>query len=264
MNLKSPIKWSGGKGDEINQFSEFVPKSYDTYIEPFVGGGSVFFSLKPQKAVIADIHPDLIDFYNVLKKGGGDRIWEWMKRTPNDSENYYSIRDKFIADTEYKRACRFYYQRKTCYRGMMRYNKKGGFNIPFGRYPKINFDDIKNPGYGEILKNTSVICSDYKSIFKKYGDNPDNFCFLDPPYDSVFTDYGYCKFGKEHHQELSQLFKETKMKCLMIIGKTDFIEELYSGYIAKSYPKKYKFRLHSKRVGDEINAEHLVVKNYLI
>jgi len=86
--------------------------------------------------------------------------------------------------------------------------------------------------------------------------------FLDPPYDSEFTDYGYCSFGKKEHIKLAQYFKNTKTKCLMIIGKTDFIKELYKDYIVEEYEKKYKFKIHSGRVGDEINVKHLIIKNY--
>jgi DNA adenine methylase len=86
--------------------------------------------------------------------------------------------------------------------------------------------------------------------------------FLDPPYDSEFTDYGYCTFGKEEHKKLANCFKTTNIKCLMIIGKTPFIEELYKEYIVADYDKKYRFKLHSGRIGDEINTKHLVIKNY--
>ena len=83
--------------------------------------------------------------------------------------------------------------------------------------------------------------------------------FLDPPYDSEFTDYGYCSFGKEEHEKLAECFKNTKIKCLMIIGKTDFISNLYKDYIVDEYDKKYRFKLHSGRVGNEINTKHLII-----
>ena len=86
--------------------------------------------------------------------------------------------------------------------------------------------------------------------------------FLDPPYDSEFTDYGYCKFEKDMQIKLAKYFKETKIKCLMIIGKTKFIEELYKDYIVEEYEKKYRFKLYDGRVGDEINTKHLIIKNY--
>ena len=89
-----------------------------------------------------------------------------------------------------------------------------------------------------------------------------NFMFLDPPYDSKFTNYGYCKFGKEEHEKLAECFKKTKIRCLMIIGKTELISNLYSDYIVDEYDKKYRFKLHSGRVGNEIDTKHLIIKNY--
>jgi len=158
-------------------------------------------------------------------------------------------------------AKRFYYLRKTCYRGMLRYNKKGEFNIPFGRYKNCNYQDLKNQEYENLLKRTHIFNTSFEDIFEKYNDE-NNFMFLDPPYDSEFTDYGYCTFGKDEQRSLAKCFKETKIKCLIIIGKTPFIEELYKDYIVGEYDKKYRFKLHSGRVGDEINTKHLIIKNY--
>ena len=144
---------------------------------------------------------------------------------------------------------------------MLRYNSSGKFNIPFGRYKTYNYDILKNKKYEELLNNTVVECKDFSYIFENYN-NENNFMFLDPPYDSKFTDYGYCSFWKEEHKKLADYFKNTSIKCLMIIGKTPFIEELYKDYIVEDYEKKYRFKLHSGRIGDEINTIHLIIKNY--
>ena len=144
---------------------------------------------------------------------------------------------------------------------MLRYNKKGEFNIPFGRYKTYNYEEIKNKAYEILLKRTEILNNSFEYIFENYNDE-NNFMFLDPPYDSEFTDYGYCTFGKDEQRSLAKCFKETKIKCLIIIGKTPFIEELYKDYIVGEYDKKYRFKLHSGRVGDEINTKHLIIKNY--
>ena len=184
-----------------------------------------------------------------------------MQNHNNDEETYYDIRNNMVINDYLDNAKRFYYQRKTCFRGMLRYNKSGKFNIPFGKYKTCNFEILKNKEYEKCLENTEILCKDFSYIFENY-DNENNFMFLDPPYDSEFTDYGYCSFGKEEHIKLAQYFKNTKTKCLMIIGKTDFIVDLYKDYIIKEYEKKYRFKLHSGRVGDEINTKHLIIKNY--
>lgn len=259
--LKPLIKWSGGKGDEIKLFEKYIPVSYDTYLEPFIGGGSVYFYLTPKKAVISDVHQELIDLYNSIKDGNANEIYTFMENNKNDEETYYRIRDNMVIENILDNAKRFYYQRKTCFRGMLRYNKNGKFNIPFGKYKTINFEELKNNNYKKLFDRTTILKTDFEDIFKNYNEE-NNFMFLDPPYDSEFTDYGYCKFGKDEHIKLSKYFKETKIKCLMIIGKTKFIEDLYKDYIVEEYDKKYKFKLYSGRVGDEINVKHLVIKNY--
>lgn len=260
-HLKPLIKWSGGKGDEIKIFEQYFPTDYDIYIEPFVGGGSVYFYLNPKKAIINDVHNELIDFYKAISDGKGKEIYKFMEQSPNNEETYYKIRDEMETNDYLEKAKQFYYQRKTCFRGMLRYNKNGKFNIPFGRYKTINYNELLNENYEILLKRTEILNKDFEYIFENYN-NENNFMFLDPPYDSEFTDYGYCQFGKEEHKKLAFLFKNTKIKCLMIIGKTDFIEKLYEGYIISEYDKKYKFKLYNNRIGDEINTKHLIIKNY--
>jgi DNA adenine methylase len=260
-HLKPLIKWSGGKGDEIKQFEKYIPANYDTYIEPFIGGGALFFNLSPKKAVISDVHTELVDLYNSIGQGNANEIYKFMEQTPNDDATYYKVRDEMVINNSLDNAKRFYYQRKTCFRGMLRYNKNGKFNIPFGRYKTINYSELQNKDYETLLARTSVLRKSFEYVFENYNDE-NNFMFLDPPYDSEFTDYGYCQFGKKEQETLAKCFKETKIKCLMVIGKTKFIEELYKDYIVDEYDKKYRFKLYDGRVGDEINTKHLVIKNY--
>ena len=260
-HLKPIIKWSGGKSDEIKHFLKYFPDNYETYIEPFVGGGSVYFYLNPKNAVVSDVHTELIDLYKNIGSGHASEIHEFMNQSPNDEITYYAIRNQMEINTELDSAKRFYYQRKTCFRGMLRYNKNGKFNIPFGKYKTINYSELLNKDYEILLGRTEILNKDFEYIFENYNDE-NNFMFLDPPYDSEFTDYGYCKFGKDEQKKLADHFKNTKIKCLMIIGKTKFIEELYDGYIVEEYDKKYKFKLYANRIGDEINTKHLIIKNY--
>ena len=261
QSLKPMVKWSGGKGDEIPKFIDYIPNNYDIYLEPFIGGGATFFHLCPEKAVITDVHSELIDFYTAIKNKKANDIYSFMEDHPNEEVTYYNVRDNMPIENYLDSAKRFFYQRKTCFRGMLRYNASGKFNIPFGRYKTYNFEILKNQNYEKLLENTDVKCADFSYTFENYN-SENNFMFLDPPYDSEFTNYGYCSFGKEEHKKLADYFKNTNIKCLMIIGKTKFISDLYSDYIVDEYDKKYKFKLHSGRVGDEINTKHLIIKNF--
>jgi len=217
QSLKPIIKWSGGKSDEIKLFKKHIPKEYTIYLEPFIGGGSVFFHLVPKKAVITDVHTELIDFYTAIKEGNANKIYEFMEKTPNNDTTYYKVRDEMKIETPLDSAKRFYYQRKTCFRGMLRYNKSGHFNIPFGKYKTINYKDLKNESYFNLLQQTEIVKASYEYVFEKYNDK-DNFMFLDPPYDSEFTDYGYCKFDREDQKKLFERFATTKSKCLLVIS----------------------------------------------
>ena len=259
--LKPLIKWSGGKGDEIKLFKHHIPLNYNMYLEPFIGGGALYFYLNPKVAVISDVHSELIDLYSVIGQGQGDAIYKFMEQTPNTEETYYYVRDNMVVNDPLTNAQRFYYQRKTCFRGMLRYNKNGKFNIPYGRYKTVNYEALKNKDYETLLARTCILCKSFEYIFANYNDEH-NFMFLDPPYDSEFTDYGYCQFGKKEQEKLAKCFKETKIRCLMVIGKTAFIQELYKDYIIGEYDKNYRFKLYDGRVGDEINTKHLIIKNY--
>lgn len=254
--MKPLINWAGGKSLEIKFIEKYLPEKYDTYIEPFIGGGSLFFHLGATKNIISDIHKELIYLYKSIKNGHSKDIYNFMKENPNDAETYYKIRDTSPID-ELQCAKRFYYLKKTCYRGMMRYNKKGKFNICFGKYKNINFENLLDSNYESLFKNTEILNCSYSEIFEKYNDE-NNFVFLDPPYDCVFKDYGYCNFTKEDHIKLSEYFKTTKNKCLMIISKTDFIEGLYKDYIVEEYVKNYRIIINKQK----FNSIHLVIKNY--
>jgi DNA adenine methylase len=258
--MKPLVKWSGGKSDEIKHIIPYLPSGYDTYLEPFIGGGALYFHLNPQKAVINDVHKELIDFYTAIKSGFSNDIYDFMKAHPNTEPTYYDVR-RMEHSNFLDNAKRFYYLRKTCFRGMLRYNSSGEFNIPFGRYKNITYEDVKNIEYEQLLGRTEIFNNSFEYVFDNYN-SEDNFMFLDPPYDSEFTDYGYCKFGKNEQQKLAECFKNTDIKCLMVIGKTDYIEELYNDYIVAEYEKNYRFKLHSGRIGNEINTTHLVIKNY--
>ena len=183
-----------------------------------------------------------------------------MDAHPNTEEEYYKVRNLEPAN-DIETAGQFYYLRKTCFRGMLRYNSSGKFNIPYGKYKTMKYSDLDDPNYEALLSRTTILNGSFKDVFETYND-PKYFFFLDPPYDSTFTDYGYCSFGKPEQEELARCYKETKSKCLMIIGETDYIRNLYDGYIVEKYPKRYRFKIHSGRVGDEINVNHLVIRNY--
>jgi DNA adenine methylase len=269
--MKPLCKWSGGKRTEIKLFEHLFPTEYKTYIEPFMGGGAVYFHLAFEgKNVINDIHPDLVNFYRMVSDGHSTEIYNIVSTWGITEDDFYYYRGTgkrcakgicFTPQNDIEKAAQFIYLRRTCFRGMMRYNSHGEFNIPWGRYKTADFTDLTNPKYQGLLERTEVNFGDYKKIFEKYNSS-DNFMFLDPPYDSEFSDYGFDDFNQQSQIELSELFKATKNKCMIVISETPLIRELYSDYIKHIYPKKYAFKIYGGRVGDEIDKNHLVITNY--
>ena len=270
--LKPLCKWSGGKRDEIKQFKELYPTNFKRYIEPFAGGAAVYFDLEFQgENVINDIHPDLVNFYRQISQGHSQEIYDLVSSWGISEMDYYFVRGGgkklpkgapvFTPISDIDRAAQFIYLRKTCFRGMIRYNSDGKFNIPWGKYKSANFDELINPRYTSLLERTTIFQSDYNQLFDDYNQQ-DNFFFIDQPYDSTFNDYGGDNFTRENQIQLFERFITTKSKCMMVVGGSEFIRNLYQDYIVREYPKNYSFKIYAGRVGDEINVNHLVITNY--
>lgn len=246
-----------------------MPENYDTYIEPFLGGGALFFSLMPQKAIVSDINQELINAYIVIRDKVYDLI-ESLKKHKNDMEYFYEIRRldaKKLSDVE--RASRFIYLNKTCYNGLYRENSKGEFNVPFGRYknPKI-LDEENLIAISEYLNSAdiTILNKDYKEVcsMTKKGD----FVYLDPPYypvskTSSFTKYSKYDFTEKDQIELSQVFKELDRKgCYIMLSNsnTDFIKNLYKDFeIIELHANRFINCKPDRRVKSNIEV---LIKNY--
>ncbi|MDQ7056634.1 MAG: DNA adenine methylase [Persephonella sp.] len=242
LKPKPFVKWAGGKRQVIDILINEIPKEFDTYIEPFVGGGALFFEILPKKAIINDINKELINTYLVIKNNVNDLI-KSLKNHKNDENYFYKIR---ALDPEkltlVKRASRFIYLNKTCFNGLYRENSEGKFNVPFGKYknPKI-LDEENLRAVSEYLNSIDIEIynKDYKDVcdLAKKGD----FIYLDPPYypinkTSSFTKYNKYDFTEKDQIELSQIFRELDKKgCYVMLSNsnTDFIKKLYKGFNIK-------------------------------
>ena len=264
--MKPLYKWPGGKASELEIIRNNIPKGFNKYIEPFFGGGALFFDLSYENNVINELNKEVVIFLSLIKKGMGIDIYNEMSKLSNDEKTYYEVRSS-TAITDLEVAVRFYYLRKTCFRGLVRYNKSGGFNAAYGHYKTYNFEELLDKRYEELLSNTIIMNDDFSKVFEE-NNKPDSFCFLDPPYHNAFSNYMSDGFTDERHIELARYFEKSNMKCLMIIGKTDLIEELYDGYIVGEYGKKY---LITKATDEERQSKedrkikensHLIIRNF--
>jgi len=193
---------------------------------------------------------------------------ELKAKTPHlrvDDKNetlYYQIRDMFngITEKKYSDALLYFFINKTAYSGMIRYNNKGEFNVPYGRYSNLN-TTLVTKAHSMLLANAEIYNLDYKNIFKMV--NEDDFVFLDPPYNCVFSDYGNAEykdgFNEKNHTELSESFKSLTCKALMVIGRTPLTEELYDDFIIDEYGKSYAVNIKNRF---KSTATHIIISNY--
>lgn len=369
--MQALIKWPGGKTSEYEIIKKFVPQ-YERYIEPFFGGGAVFFNMLPQPAIINDISANLMQFYHYIKNQDKrfkkclysvDDEWNLLKKlaqveaeklisifqnfrqdenlkssleeeltkscnsvtetitkhskivinkdllqkeiqrmvndkvfrtrkneikinrnlSDDDLKNnlitgftsgyYMYLRDVlnriekhnevFIAE-EYKIAI-FYFVREFCYGSMFRYNKAGDFNIPYGGIAynskdfKKKIDLLFSEETQTYFKNTEIYCCDFEEILDKAEET--DFIFLDPPYDTDFSDYENRCFGELDQRRLAQRLHDTKAKFLLIIKNTPLISELYqnNGFRVYAFDNKYSYCIKGR---NDRNAVHLIVTNY--
>lgn len=247
-NIKPFVKWAGGKNGLINSLISFIPKNFNSYFEPFVGGGALFFYLKnlnilnSKKIYLNDKNAELINAYKQIKINPNKLLEELEILKNNHSKEYfYKIRNldrdfDFYSLSEVFRAARFIYLNKTCFNGLCRYNAKGNFNTPIGSYknPKIYDKDLIFSVH-EVLKNVLITNKDFEvvSLKAKKGD----FVYFDPPYyplnkTSSFVSYTD-NFSANEQIRLYKLFKMLDcegIKVLQSNSNTDFIKELYKDF----------------------------------
>lgn len=241
------LKWVGGKGQLLEQFEPLLPKKYNSYFEPFIGGGAVFFSVNPKKAHINDINETLVNTYSYIKNDV-EKLIKSLKKLEKEfqskddesrKEFYYSLREKYnsLPQDDFKRSLYFLFFNKTAFNGVYRENSKGGFNVPIGSYknPKI-VDEENLRAVSEMLSNTKITSGSFADAVKnaKAGD----FVYFDPPYHplsetSSFTSYSKDSFSKDDQIKLRDLFIDLDKKGVYVMlsnSSAPFIQEIYSGY----------------------------------
>lgn len=192
--LRPPLKWAGGKRWQVPYVKRlWKGHEHARLVEPFCGGLAVAFGLAPGRALLNDINPHLINFYRHLKKGLVIHL-----PMENDADAYYAYRQIFnellAADRSWsaEAASLFYYLNRTGYNGLCRFNSRGGFNVPFGRYRRIAYvRDFSQ--YRRAFRGWTVTCMDFEALPLRPGD----FVYADPPYDVPFTQYAPRRFGWE-------------------------------------------------------------------
>ena len=302
IQSKPFLKWAGGKTQLLNAITDRLPKyifssfQIDRYIEPFIGSGAVFFFLKKHfhinKSYLIDSNPELILGYRVVQKEPNLLI-KRLEQLQNDylklseenrSKYFYQIRNQYNTQRKsldymycnkdwIERASWLIFLNKTCYNGLFRLNKKGDFNVPFGRYKNPAICDKKTITEASYaLQDSEIICGDF-SLSSQFIQNG-TLVYLDPPYrpinsTSSFTSYSKEGFSENDQKRLAQFFREMdKRGAFLIQSNSDpknenpediFFDELYKGYVIERVPAKRFINCNANRRG-EINE--LIIRNY--
>ncbi|OAT87150.1 DNA adenine methylase [Desulfotomaculum copahuensis] len=265
--VRPPVKWAGGKGQLIWQFIPLFPDQFKCLIEPFVGGGAVFFYLRPAQAILLDCNEELINFYQVVRDKL-DFLLADLRRHKNTAEYYYQVRaQEPAALTDVQRASRFLYLNKTGYNGLWRVNREGRHNVPFGRYknPKI-VDEENLRTVSAALKRAEIKHGDFSRVLEVAG--PEAFVYLDPPYHPLsgtarFTSYTADCFGEKDQRRLAEVFRELDRRgCRVMLSNSDteFVRELYPAYNITTVMAR---RAINCRADGRGLITELVVRNYV-
>lgn len=255
------LKWAGGKTQLLGEIVPKMPKKHSRYIEPFFGGGALFFAVKPENGIIADSNPELINLYRTVASNVKGVI-ECLYQYKNTEDDFYYIRSlDWLKLTNEEAAARTIFLNRTCYNGLYRVNKKGQFNVPFGKYknPKI-IDEAALKSDAILLQNTTIICGDYKDVLREQA-QPGDFVFLDPPYLPVseyadFKRYTKEQFYEEDHSELAEeVMHLHELGCHTILTNSNhpLVHEQYSKFsIEIIQTKRYISCNGNKRVGEDV------------
>jgi DNA adenine methylase len=360
--MNAIIKWPGGKSREIDMIKDLIPEEYDRYIEPFFGGGALYFHLHPRRAAINDLSAPLMNFYRQVKEQtfelksllygyaesmanllavcdenakairaafddrqadsitallgsllpqictgmasglvlNQDQFLELMRKMVTDKfERTYANHHKMpfsdedllenlitgftsgfymyfrkvyndialgrVTVSDAYQAANFYYIREYCYGSMFRYNVKGEFNIPYGgmsynrKDMKTKLDRIYNGEAETLLGRTVIDSRDFEDFMESLDLTENDFMFLDPPYDTEFSDYEGKAFTKLDQARLAVALKKTKAKFILIIKNTEFIHSLYEqDFTILTFDKQYTYNVRSR---NQRGAEHLIITN---
>lgn len=298
LRAKPFLKWAGGKGQLLETFSGFYPpelkaNQVENYYEPFVGGGAVFFDIAQKhtikSALLCDVNEELILTYRVVQKDVFKLMehLEWLKKRyekpgkKTQQQFFYEVRDEFnnsrfninyesYSENWIKRAAQIIFLNKTCFNGLFRFNSKGGFNVPAGRYKNPKILDTENlPKVAELLAMAEIKKSDFREITGYI--KPGSFVYFDPPYrpinkTSSFTSYNKNVFNDKDQTELARVFSELHSKgAKLMLSNSDpkntdpddhFFDELYKPF--------HIFRVSAKRSINSNAAKRSAINEIIV
>ena len=264
------VKWVGGKRQLIFELLKNMPKSYNRYFEPFIGGGALFFELQPDNAYISDMNEELINLYQVVRDEVDELICDLQKHDIS-KEYFMEIRnvdrtEEYQNWSDVQKASRFIYLNRTCFNGMYRVNSKGEFNVPFGHYknPRI-LDENNLVNCSNLLQGIEIKHADFSEILKKVKKG--DFVYFDPPYvplseTSSFTSYTKEGFDIDMQFKLRDVCDELDtmgVNFLLSNSDTKLVNDLYENYNIK---KVFASRQINANADGRGKITEVLVRNY--
>ncbi len=271
------VKWAGGKTQLLDEIVSLMPKNYNRYFEPFVGGGALFLKIAPRDSVINDFNSDLICAYRCMKdKDEYDKILEQLNyyQKHHSEQQYYQVREmdrgpNFNRLTPSQRAARLIYLNKSCFNGLYRVNAKGYFNVPSAKKKDVHcYDEKLFKEIAEYMQSTKceILNGDFEKAVEdaKKGD----FVYFDPPYDTwdekeSFTSYVKNPFGKEEQMRLANVYKQLSNRGVYVMlsnHNTSFIRELYKDFHIHVVNARRNINANGLGRG---NVEEVLITNYV-
>lgn len=268
------VKWAGGKKQLTKILKEKMPKEYNKYYEPFIGGGALFFEVQPKNAVINDVNKQLLNIYRQLADDS-EQVISKIKELDSrqcDKEFYLKMRENYnnkIQKNELDAECAalMIWINKHCFNGLYRVNKKGLFNVPYNNKEtgsSMNEENLRSIGYYLKSNNIEIIEGDFEQACEAI--KPGDFVYFDSPYipinkTSNFTDYTKDGFSYEDHCRLAKLFKKLDsigVKVMLSNNNVDLVYELYHGFKINVVDVKRAINSNAtRRVGKEV-----IITNY--
>ena len=235
------LKWAGGKTQLLPHLVHRIPNSFNRYIEPFIGGGALFFALQPRISLLADCNQELISCYQVVRSDV-DALIEELKGFRYEKEMYYEVREwdrkpDFGQMSRVKRAARLIYLNKTCFNGLYRVNSKGHFNVPFGSYSDPTIVDPENlRACSTVLQRAIIQSGNFEQVLEiaEAGD----FVYFDPPYAPTSDTADFTSYSKDGFDDAAQellllvclQLNQRGVKWMVSNSNTPIIQELYRGF----------------------------------
>lgn len=275
--IKPFLKWAGGKRQLLHYINEYRPDKFNRYIEPFIGGGSVFLNFQFDRPVLNDFNEELINTYKTVRDEV-DALIERLKQHEmnNTKEYYYDLRswdrdDSYEKRSNVERAARFIYMNKTGFNGLYRVNAKNQFNVPYGRYKNpniVNEETLRSVSYYLTASNAVILNGDFEKA-TDYAE-PGDFIYLDPPYAPMdadsnnFVGYTHGGFGYEEQVRLKEVYDRLDaLGCYVMLSNSssDFIHDLYADYAETTEIVGAARSVNAKGTGRG-KVDEVIVMNY--